>query len=234
MSDPFERLRSGAAVSPPPVDAIKSRARRIQRRRYLMVASSASIVVVLAGVGLFVRTNHHPVQQTNSLASETRTSPSPQSESAQTAAGTAGGMNQSQKAAQPLAQNSDSAAMSLSPSLNATVIATRHGTGEDFTLKVCNPGGSSTSRDFSSTERFDFGVSRGSSVVWRWSSGRTFQPTNGTEHWTSEQCLTWPITWNGRDNSGKPLPAGTYSVVGFLTSTTPLQSSPQTFCLVVC
>ena len=64
MSDPYDKLRSAPEVSPPSVDAIRMRAHRMTRRRYLAVASSAVAVVLLAGLGLVLRPDHRsPLQR---------------------------------------------------------------------------------------------------------------------------------------------------------------------------
>src|SRR5436305_12617874 len=56
MSDPFDALRGTAGRGVPDVDAIKSRARGIERRRRLALASSAVVIAAIALTGVVVKT----------------------------------------------------------------------------------------------------------------------------------------------------------------------------------
>jgi hypothetical protein len=247
MSDPLERLRGGSSGEAPSVDVIRSRARRIQRRRYVAVASSAAIVVALAGVGLFVRTNPTSTkEQQTRLDNHTQafapvaTVPVPAA-GAGTSAGTlekaaaTSAPSGAYAASQPAPNNDTAGTLATSQgALVAKVVAKTHGGGADFTLSVCNQGASSASRSFPTTDRYDFQVSRNGKTVWAYSHGHMHGNVVGSETWKPHECKTWTYTWDGKQDSGTPSPPGSYSVVGIMTSYSPQRTQPQTFCVYVC
>ncbi len=246
MSDPLERLRGSSDASVPSVDVIRSRAHRIQRRRYVAVASSAAIVVVLAGVGLFVRTNPSSTKQRQTSSNTAAQAFAPVATAPVPAAGgasgsSAGALEKSAATSAPLAGGYAASApgpandSTSQGALVAKLVVKTHGGGADFTLSVCNPSASSTSRTFPNTDRYDFQVSRNGKVVWAYSHGHMHGDIVGSETWKAHECKTWTYSWDGKQDSGTPSAPGSYSVVGIMTSYSPqLRTQPQNFCVYVC
>lgn len=90
-----------------------------------------------------------------------------------------------------------------------------------FRLRACRSASDSAGTlRFSKEDEADFRVLRNDTEVWRWSDGRR----DGT--WSHEvivdrwQCAVWTTRWWGNDGSGAPVPAGTYRLEAFSTSTT--------------
>jgi len=250
MSDPFDRLRSSSPdVDAPSVDHIRSRARRIQRRRYVTVAASASVVVLLAGIGLFVRTNptSHPSntlaqQQTTEGGTAMTTTATPKALAPAAApktvansnnASSAGAVSGSGSYLSP-AQAGQAARPSAGLTLSLAIAKHSIGRGDDFTLKACNPSSSSFSQQMRA-QTYDFEVSRGTSLVWQWSHGKA-QPQNVTTvTWKPRECKSWSASWNGTDDLGTPVAPGTYQATGLLkTYPGDEQTKPQSFCLDAC
>jgi len=240
MSDPFDRLRgSSSDPTPPTVDAIRSRARRIQRRRYTAIASSSVVLVMLAGIGLFIRTRpdvHRTTTTTNALAGSISTAAPTLAEKAaaptnsSAASGAFAGAGETRL--QP--QSADATAAKPANGLVLSVDVAKHAPGEDFTLKACNEQATSFTEQMRGTT-YDFEVSRGSTVVWRWSFGKMQPQYVAAQTWKPHECKTWSATWDGHDQSGKPLAPGTYDVVGILKAyPNDQRTAPRSFCLDVC
>src|SRR5438552_978161 len=192
MTDPFEKLRGSTTdVVAPSVADIRTRAHRIQRRRYVTLASSAAIVALVAGVGLFVRLgpSSQPKMQAGSQQSASTESGSALTGEAapkalaptaqpQSGAGGSAGRTVSGSATQgygaTTGQAGQTTALSPQPPIDVTLIVKKRsiGRGDDLTLKACNPSSASVSWQFRTSQRFDFRVSRNGSEVWRWSNGK--------------------------------------------------------------
>ncbi len=236
MSDPLERLRGSASSDVPSLDAIKSRARRTQQRRYAALASGTLVVLLVAGIGLFLRTkpvSHGHVETASApLASAVPSMSAPAEKAAQ---------SNSFAASQPAptvmrssgALSADTAA--APDPLVVTVGATKHVPGEDFTLKVCNSASSSVTRSFPTTQRYDFEVStKDGRPVWKWSAGQAFPDIVTSETWRGKECKSWTAHWDGRASSGQPATPGSYNVIGTLTSSPPRRTAPVPFCWNMC
>src|SRR5438309_5436011 len=68
MSDPFDVLRGSARRGAPDVGAIRSRARRIERRRRVAISSAAIVIVAVAVGGVLLRPGGGGVSNTTTVA----------------------------------------------------------------------------------------------------------------------------------------------------------------------
>lgn len=259
MSDPFDRLRSpDGESSVPDIGTIKARARRIERRRQVGLASAATIIVVaIVGImvttGPFRDTTRQLAQEAHGSAEPRAAKSAPDSEAAAAkgqrlaeaerrsgaASTTGGGAARSQggtsaagSAPYSAADSAESGPLEATIEVNDQSLGPRRGAG--LTLKVCNRTSATVERTFNSGQRYDFDVSRDGSLVWRWSEGRAFISSIGEERWGPGQCKTWTEWWDGMDRSGRPATSGTYEAVGVLTSSSPQRTVPSRFCLDIC
>jgi hypothetical protein len=251
VSDPFDRLRDvDTSAYTPDVTAIRSRARKIERRRGQMIGGSAVAVVLVAVAGIVFSTR--PGHETSNLAEQKRAAATPSLENApfaaadtaaspvpstalKSAAAPATGARDTQ--AGNTASTSQGAAVMAAPSLNVTVHVKDHsvGRGADLTLQACNPSTeTSVDRSFGSAQRYDFVAKRGGKVVWKWSDGRAFAEAVGEEHWAPKQCKSWTVAWDGSRSGGGPAGPGTYEITGMLTTSPATESAPVKYCLDVC
>jgi len=243
MSDPFDVLRDVPAGAAPDVALIRSRARRIQRRRYVTLASSASVIVIVAAIGLFAfrpaGSKHQLAQATPSTAQENATTlqestdsgvaPSAAPRAAVTASGGASTTSGSAGIA-PQTKSADAA----TPLVLTLDVAKRAPRGATFTLKACNKNEQTVERSFNDAQRYDFEVSRNGTRIWRWSDGRSFSQITGTETWKPNECKTYEADWNGTNSSGAVAAPGTYKAVGVLTSSPEQRTKPKDVCLDIC
>jgi hypothetical protein len=258
MSDPFDVLRDRADGAPAPdLSAIRTRARRIERRHRLAVSSGAVAVVLVAVIGVVFRTGVDDDRRTLAEKAAEIATPSAVSDSSSAVAGAtlatptpkaaARAVGGSQAATAPEqdehAAKSETtsgsvglAAGSAQEPLNVTVsvrdLAAPHSV--EFTLKACNETDGTVERDFGDAQRYDFEVTREGNVVWRWSDDRSFAEMLGTETWKAKSCKTWSETWSGTTSEGGIAPTGEYQVTGKLTSSPPQTSAKKTFCLDFC
>lgn len=258
MSDPFDRLLQGVSSSAPDILAIKSRAGRIQRRRRMVVSSAAAVVALIALGGVLLRPGTDRAGPTLAQRAEVTASPrSGFSSNASSAAdGDTAGVTSAQApkramaqrqtagagAAQPAAPQQESMAATTrdqaqrGDSLVVTVSASDVAGPRSvrFVLQACNRNANEVTRTFNTGQRYDFDVSRNGALVWRWSDGMAFTQAVGEERWAPGECKTWGETWNGTDRNGSPAPAGTYQVVGTLSSSPAQKTAPRSFCLDIC
>lgn len=88
-----------------------------------------------------------------------------------------------------------------------------------MTLVVFNRASTPVTFTFPTSQRFDFSIKDSSGVeVWRWSTGRGFQPVVGTITLPPGQSVTFPVTQHFVSRTGAPLPQGIYTLTGELTS----------------
>ncbi len=99
------------------------------------------------------------------------------------------------------------------------------GSSVTFTIAADNPGPDPTTLTFSSGQRYDIVVMSGEAEVWRWSNERAFTAVFGESSFPSGLTLLGRETWDWRDNSGAPLPPGTYRVIGSIASVPPQQGN---------
>ncbi len=81
-----------------------------------------------------------------------------------------------------------------------------------FTLGAFNAGESPIRLQFSSGLQFDFVVVRGQDEVWRWSSGKAAIMMLTEREIQPGELALHSVVWDGRDESGAPVPAGEYEV----------------------
>ena len=258
MSDPLSRLGSlGSHVAPPDLDAIKLRAHRLRRRRQTGLAGAgAAALAVIAVVGVLLATGPSGEKATTSLAEalDASTTPTPRAlgverlQSREGSDAVAGGsvtsgsgvsgaapssaaeQNSASKGAAMMAPSQDAANDALTATI--TVEDQMLGRGKTFTLKVCNTSAATVSRDFGTSQRFDFEVSdTNGKLVWRWSDGMVFTQVVGSESWKGKECKEWSEDWDGSRSDGGRAPAGDYSAVGVLKSSPETRTDRTTFSL---
>jgi hypothetical protein len=105
------------------------------------------------------------------------------------------------------------------------------GRGKTFTLKVCNATSGVVNREFGSSQRYDFEVTRRGELVWRWSDGQFFTQVIGEESWKAKECKEWSDAWDGSTSDGGRAPAGDYKAVGILKSQPELRTAAKSFSL---
>lgn len=243
MSDPLDRLRGAdASSSAPDVEAIKARARRIEVRRRTALGAGAAALVLVAAVGVLVvrqpgegsRRLAQPPATAAELRAETPPAAEPEGEMAAVGEpGPAASVRAERSAAGTAAST---AAADEAGELEAT-LEVRDGPEPrrvDLVLEVCNRTDRAVTRTYGDAQRYDFEVSRGGELVWRWSDGMAFAQVVGEEEWGPGKCKTWTESWDGMDGSGTPVPTGTYEAVGVLTASPPLRTGAESFCLDVC
>ena len=254
MSDPFEQLRfhTDDDVAAPDVDAIKSRARKIVRRRQVVLGGAAAVIAAIALIGIVaIPGDEEPTQlaQREEGAEQGEEAYDYAQEDAARVEGRSGGsavkkdlpaQRSRARDRTEVAGGGPAAAVgsAAGPTQLEATVTVEEGTvtdrGAKFTLKVCNPGPQAVTRDFPTAQRYDFEVRRGDDLVWRWSDGRTFAQVLGRETWKPKECKTWMEDWNAMTSSGAPASSGRYEAVGILKSSEPQKTKPESFCLDLC
>jgi hypothetical protein len=87
--------------------------------------------------------------------------------------------------------------------------------GQPVTLAVelCRlPGFAAGTASFPTAQEAEFGVARGTAPVWRWSAGRSFAHVRHGLTLDAGRCLRWTTTWEVRDDAGRPLASGHYTL----------------------
>lgn len=245
MTDPFERLRGESVdAATPPADVIRSRARRIERRRYVALGGGATMVAVIAAVGIFLSSGPGgPSRVISESAPQPPAADSAGGSGAVTGERTKGRVSapQAETSAGEAAQGEALADMSAASgrvggalTLSVSVKDRSVGRGAELTLKACNETDAAVSRSFSSGQRYDFDVRQDGATVWHWSHDRVFTQETGSETWGPGTCKSWTATWDGTDDNGTPRPPGEYEAVGVLSSSPPEKTKTKTFCLELC
>ena len=68
---------------------------------------------------------------------------------------------------------------------------------------------------FPTSQEIEFVVKASSGeTVWTWSSGRTFDQVPHERFVKDSSCIEWAVLWDGKDASGRALPAGSYALYG--------------------
>ena len=134
--------------------------------------------------------------------------------------------------AAPAAAPSEAGRSELEATL--TVEQATVGRGSEFTLRVCNTSTGNVSRSFGSAQRYDFVITQGDDVTWRWSDDRSFAQVTGEERWKPKECLSWTENWDGTTSSGAPASPGSYEAVGVLSSSPEHRTEPALFCVDIC
>lgn len=264
MSDPLIRLRGQGSKTPPPIDAIRSRAARIERRRHLMLGSGGGLIAVIALSALFAGGLPGGREPKRDLADALRLPPtpaivagtaSPPTEGAEESGEqrlavsdvgeTTGGPTAATISAPPSRSGSSGSAQTSSgesdqtgsPALEVTLEVSDQSLLTRryvFTLSACNKTGETVEATFPSGQRYDFAVGRDGEVVWQWSEGQVFTQEFGTESWEPGECKSYQEIWDGRDTAGALVEAGTYQAEGLLASDPQVRSGVQDFCVESC
>jgi len=87
-----------------------------------------------------------------------------------------------------------------------------------FTVAVDNPTDAPVTVTFPSAQLFDITVSAEQGEVWRWSAERDFAQAEVERTFPSGVTLLGRTTWDLRDASNTPLPAGLYQIQGALAT----------------
>ena len=142
-------------------------------------------------------------------------------------------MSEQRASSDTMGAGSSQGAASVKPPLEATLEVADQmiGRGKTFTLKVCNTTSGTVSREFGSSQRYDFEVSQGGDLVWRWSDGQFFTQVVGEETWKGKECKEWSADWDGTTSDGGRAPAGDYTAVGILKTQPELRTAAKSFSL---
>jgi hypothetical protein len=263
MSDPFERLRRDTGGSaPPPMEAIRTRAARIERRRHYVLGGGGGAIALIALVALFAGTTPNDTER-RLAQSGVAVSPTPEfiagtsspltENSAEhrlaepdTGSTAATGGTTAATVSAPQQESADSrtgtagaaSGEAMSPDIDVSLEVSDQSFGFfrqiEFTLNACNNGADAVERTFPTGQRYDFEVGRDGERVWRWSHGRVFTQEFGTERWEPGECKTYSETWDGQDSNGSSVPSGEYRAFGVLSSDPPLRTGTQEFCVDSC
>lgn len=94
----------------------------------------------------------------------------------------------------------------------------RTGNDPQIGVNLCNTDTDTARLDFARRDEVDITVSRASTTLWRWSTGR---PRVGDPHQVplyAGDCLTWMTPYAHVDQSGAALPPGTYTLTAVIDS----------------
>ncbi|MHB0885303.1 MAG: BsuPI-related putative proteinase inhibitor [Bacillota bacterium] len=83
-----------------------------------------------------------------------------------------------------------------------------------FTLKVRNLTREAVTADFKTSLEADFTVESGERIVWQWSRSREISLAGRQVVIGPRQTVSFKAVWEGRDDSGRDLPIGDYTVKG--------------------
>jgi len=88
----------------------------------------------------------------------------------------------------------------------------------DLVLTVRNRLSTPATVEFPTARTFDFIVVRANTtdLVWKWSTGRSFAQVLTEIDFAAGETRTFTVTWDQRDASGTPVPAGAYEARGVL------------------
>ena len=104
--------------------------------------------------------------------------------------------------------------------------------GHKFVLLITNISDKLLPFHFTSGQSYDFAVidPDNGQEIWRWSRHMFFiQKVIRSEALTPKRNWKFEVTWNHRDDSLNPVPAGKYRVVGIVTTTPLIESDPLPF-----
>lgn len=101
-----------------------------------------------------------------------------------------------------------------------TVTPDKAKVGDKVALKitVTNRSDADTALRFRNGQRYDIIASRDGAEVWRWSKGRFFIQALGFLRLKAGESRTFNTTWDLKDNDGKEVAPGTYSLSARITS----------------
>jgi hypothetical protein len=92
--------------------------------------------------------------------------------------------------------------------------------GEDVQLHftVTNQGTAAAVFNFRNGQRYDFAVRQNGQEIWRWSTRKAFASMPTTTTLNPGETMSFREAWNGVNNRNQPVPAGTYTMAGWLTA----------------
>jgi hypothetical protein len=93
-----------------------------------------------------------------------------------------------------------------------------HGQTATITLALDNQSQSPVLVTFGSAQRYDVVALGDSGEVWRWSADRAFAAVESEVPFAPGVTLLGRVSWDMRGSDGRPLEAGTYRLVGSLSS----------------
>ena len=85
-------------------------------------------------------------------------------------------------------------------------------------LAITNTGSRPITLRFSSGQQYDFVVTRADKEVWRWSADKVFIQALTSRTLAPSETLKFREIWQQKDNQGRQVPAGEYSIAGLLTT----------------
>ena len=97
-----------------------------------------------------------------------------------------------------------------------------------FSLIVTNRAETPAKLDFPTGQTYDFIVLGGDQEAWRWSYDRAFTQAFHSLALDPGESVSYQETWEARDNAGKAVAPGDYSVIGVLTSLPEQRAGPLT------
>jgi len=102
--------------------------------------------------------------------------------------------------------------------------------GTKFLLTVINTTDKLIPFSFTTGQTYDFAVmDANGKEVWRWSRRMFFTQVNRQEAIRPSKNWTYEVTWNHRDNDLNIVGPGKYTVVGSISSRSPMESPPAPF-----
>ncbi len=98
-------------------------------------------------------------------------------------------------------------------------------------LKVSNPYDKMIPLTFDNDQSFDFWIlpEGTDQPLWRWSERRYFSQVKRSKALMPGESLEFTGEWRGLDSNHQPVPAGKYRVIGVVTTTHALKTSPIEF-----
>lgn len=102
----------------------------------------------------------------------------------------------------------------LSASVDVAPASAPAGQSRTLTLTVSNTSGDKLETEFASSQEYDFEITSGGKTVWRWSEDKFFLQVISSKTISPGSSMVFRVTWDGKGSDGKPLPAGTYRVIG--------------------
>lgn len=92
------------------------------------------------------------------------------------------------------------------------------GTEPRLAVDLCNTSADTARFDFTRRDEVDITVTRDSTTLWRWSTGRPRVSDPHQVPLRSGDCLTWTTPYAEVDQSGAALPPGTYTLTSVIDS----------------
>lgn len=110
--------------------------------------------------------------------------------------------------------NSSGPGQGLSASLDVAPASAPGGQSRTFTLTVSNTSGRKLDTEFTSSQEYDFEIVSEGKRVWRWSEDKFFLQVITSKTISPGSSMVFQTNWDGKGSDGKPLPPGTYQVIG--------------------